>query len=182
MHQTELFFHGKIGDVQLLELPYAGGELSMLIALPQERDGLPALEQRLSAEVISAWGDVMTPTQVEVALPRFKIAPDEPMRLGGPLTALGMEDPFARGVADFTPMADGIRQGDLFIDSVFHKAFVEVDEKGTEAAAATAVTMTVESAVFTERAERFTADHPFLFFIRDQAGTILFMGRVADLG
>ena len=182
MHQTEEFLLGRIGDVQLLELPYAGGELSMLIALPQDRDGLPALEQRLSAEVISAWRDVMAPTQVEVALPRFRVAPAEGLSLAKPLSDLGMDAPFQRGEADFTPMADGIPQGELLIGAVFHKAFVEVDEVGTEAAAATAVLITLGYAGSADRAERFTADHPFLFFIRDRAGTILFMGRVADLG
>ncbi len=183
MHQTSRFRHAAAEGVQLLEMPYAAGELSMLVALPTERDGLAALEDRLDADALRTWVAAMERRNVDVALPKFRVDPAEPIALAATLVDMGMRDAFDGARADFSGMADpAANEGTpLYISAVFHKAFVAVDEEGTEAAAATAVVMTRESAaMMPEDAVAFVADHPFLFFIRDASGAILFMGRVAD--
>jgi len=110
-----------------------------------------------------------------VKLPRFKISPAKPLALRDTLKAMGMPLAFTEGAADFSGM-NGKR--DLYIGHVFHKAFVEVNEEGTEAAAATAVVMNKEAAALPAT---FAADHPFLFVIRDtRTGRVMFQGRVAD--
>ncbi|MCK4681120.1 serpin family protein, partial [bacterium] len=114
--------------------------------------------------------------KLKVYFPRFEMTWGTE-EISDHLKALGIQDAFLEGKADFSGMSD---RNDLFIDSVFHKAFVAVNEEGTEAAAATAVVMA--RAIMVEETI-FKADHPFLFVIRDNAtGSILFMGRVADLG
>jgi serpin B len=129
---------------------------------------------QVSAQSLDRWMRAPQTTEVEVALPKFKIDPPTSIRLSTTLRRMGMELPFTRA-ADFGGMAH-IRP--LYIQEVFHKAFVEVNEEGTEAAAATAVVMRTEGAQLTPS---FTADHPFLFLIRDKSSNaILFMGRVAD--
>lgn len=184
MHQTHRFAYGATDGVQLLEMPYRGGELSMLIALPEERGGLSAIEAQLGADTVDRWVDALSVRDVAVSLPKFRVDPAEPIALRDTLSAMGMAIAFDGSTADFSGMADpDANEGrPLFIDDVFHKAFVAVDEEGTEAAAATAVVMSLESAAMPPQdLVRFTADHPFLFFIRDtRSGAILFMGRVAD--
>ena len=160
----------------LLELPYAGGELSMVILLPRTRDGLPDLEQHLSAAGLSLWLaalDKAAPAELEVALPRFKMSYSA--ELTGPLQRLGMATPFAEGIADFSGI-NGRR--DLYVSAVVHRAFVDVNEEGTEAAAATGIVVT---SLAVQVARYFTVDHPFLFLIRDAStGSILFLGRIVD--
>ncbi|MCB9595385.1 MAG: serpin family protein [Sandaracinaceae bacterium] len=184
MHQTGRFATATASGVQLLELPYQGGDMSMLIALPTDRGGLAALEQGLDADTLQAWTDALESQMVNVSLPKFRVDPAQPLALAGTLADMGMRDAFDPQRADFSGMADpDANEGlPLYISAVFHKAFVAVDEEGTEAAAATAVVMAVESAaMIPEDAVDFRADHPFLFFIRDtQSGAVLFMGRVAD--
>ncbi len=181
MRQTGSFKYGESGNASLLELPYEGGEMSMLFALPRERDGLADLEQSLSAATVAAWAAAMSPTHVNVTLPKFEVNPAAAFDLGTTLTKLGMKQAFNGSTADFTAMANPPSAAErLAISKVFQKAFVKVDEKGTEAAAASAVEMRVRSAPdFADTS--FTADHPFLYFIRDNTtGLVLFMGRVAD--
>lgn len=180
MHQENNFGYANVDGVQLLEMPYAGGELSMLVALPEARDGLPAVEAGFDAQTLATWVSALSNQHVNVALPKFRVDPAEPLSLGDALAAMGMPDAFG-DEADFSAMADPAETGDhLHISRVFHKAFVAVDEEGTEAAAATAVVMSRESAAMPSGVP-FVADHPFLFFIRDtQSGAVLFMGRVAD--
>lgn len=163
------------GDgLQVLELPYAGRELSMVVLLPENRDGLPCLEDGLSVESIGLWTQNLWRSQVEVSLPRFEVT--LPFRLDATLAEMGMVDAF--GEADFSGM-DGTKQ--LYIAAVLHKAFVAVNEVGTEAAAATAVVMATRGLVLATPV--FCADHPFLFLIRDnRTGSILFLGRVVDPG
>ena len=174
MFQTGEFGYAEVDGVHVLEMPYVGGDLSMLVLLPATQDGLPALEQRLTADALAGYAAAVRTQEVGVALPRFRSDPPEPMALTEILPQLGMSLPFSPA-ADFSGMAD-IRP--LYIQDVFHKAFVEVNEEGTEAAAATAVVMRTESAAMNPS---FTADHPFLFVIRDRrSGFVLFMGRVAD--
>jgi serpin B len=160
-------------DVQILELPYAGGDLSMLVLLPKEVDGLAKLEEYLAAENLDGWVKNLADTEVDVSLPRFELT--FPFRLDDTLKSMGMPDAFS-DQADFSGM-DGTRQ--LFIGAALHKAFVAVNEQGTEAAAATAVVM-LTKAVFIPPVV-FRADHPFIFLIRENGtGSILFIGRVMN--
>lgn len=164
------------GDVRLLEKAYVGGELSMLFVLPDDPSGLAAIEDRVDLAQLAAWSDaVHDAPEVEVALPRFRIETGS-MSLRTALVSLGMGVAFGGG-ADFTGMsAPGASE--LFVDDVVHRVFVEVNEEGTEAAAATAVIMTDEAV---RETPTFVADHPFLFFLRDlRTGAILFTGRVVD--
>ena len=158
--------------MQMLEMPYKGDDLSMVILLPRHNDGLDELEHRLSAEHLTNWLKQARPTMVDVSLPRFRLT--QQFELGDTLAAMGMSTAFS-SAADFSGM-DGRR--DLFFSAVVHKAFVDVNEEGTEAAAATAVVM---RAMAVRISERFQADHPFIFLIRDkQSGSILFLGRVTN--
>ncbi len=171
----------KAGGASVLELPYAGGDAAMLVVLPDQALGLAAVEQALDAAKLTAWTQALADEQVDVWLPRFLIDPAEAMELSKPLQALGMTQAFDRVRADFTAIANPPSPADrLYLGAVFHKAFVKVDEQGTEAAAATAVVMP-RVASMPPPAIEFKADHPFLFFIVDRAsGLVLFMGRVAD--
>lgn len=177
MHKsmTKDCLYAEISDFQALDIPYTGQRLSMLVLLPRKHDGLPALERRLTpAELASVIHSLKAISRVQVYLPRFRIATDT-YPLNGPLQALGIRDAFS-AAADFSGMHTGPEK--LYIDKVLHKAFVEVNEEGTEAAAATAVIMAARSA---GSYVIFRADRPFLFLIRDRAtGSILFVGRVID--
>ena len=151
-----------------LALPYEGGELEMLIILPDEPDGLTALEAELDVSQMMLWQQSMRSQKVNIHLPSFEMNDD--MSLRSTLTALGMPSIFSSS-ADFSGIAPGI-----ILSEVLHKAWVSVDEKGTEAAAATAV---ITSRSATPKIPLFNADHPFLFFIRDaRSGAILFAGRM----
>jgi serpin B len=172
MSQEGTFGYGETGKHQVLELPYRGKKLSMVVFLPRAADGLPALESQLSAAWIEEATSKLKQQKVVVYLPRFKLS--AMLKLSDQLKALGMIDAFSRDDADFSGMS-GTR--DLYISRVLHKAFVDVNEKGTEAAAATAVVM--------RRRGRppprpvFRADHPFVFLIRDRTtGSVLFLGRL----
>ena len=173
MNQTGEFGFLEQPDLQVLELPYAGGKLSMVILLPRQHDGLPALEKSLSADELARWIGGLAPRKVRVSLPRFKMTCAA--ELSEVLKKLGMQSAFDRR-ADFSGM-DGTQM--LYISAVLHKAFVDVNEEGTEAAAATGVVMKLKSG--TPSVPLFRADHPFLFLIRDvRSGSIVFMGRVLD--
>jgi serpin B len=159
-------------DLKILELPYKGEDLSMLILLPN--DNLESLEPNLTAEKIEEYRSQMTETELDlVALPKFEF--DTKYFMKGTLSSLGMPTAFS-GSADFSGMTG---ERDLFIDFVIHQAYVKVNEEGTEAAAATAVGMKL-TAVPTP-SEVFKADHPFIFLIQEKDnGNILFLGRVVD--
>ncbi|MCE5229935.1 serpin family protein [bacterium] len=168
------FPNAKLDGVQLLEMPYVGDRLSMVVILPNEPAGITQLEDRLDTATLASWIKQMTPREIIVSIPKFKITWGA-KQLAEPLKALGMRAAFEGGTADFSGM-DGTRN--LFISQVVHKAFVEVNEEGTEAAAATGVVMTLTAV---REPLMFRADHPFLFLIRDKStGAILFMGRVMD--
>jgi len=175
MHQTKEFGYSENDDLQVLELPYADNDLSMMVLLPRNADGLAALEAKLTAQNLTAWTGKLPRPKVEVFLPKFKMASQ--FSLNDRLAALGMVDAFG-DKADFSGM-NGKR--DLYISAVIHKAFVDVNEEGTEAAAATAVVMRAMAMRVEQPPPVFRADHPFLFLIREQqTGSILFMGRMAD--
>ncbi len=181
MHAVESFRFAAKDALKAVELPYKGGQFSMLLVLPDADAGLPVLEATLTAERLEGIARSLAPTRVHVSLPKFEVDPPGSLALGEVLAGLGMADAFSPAQADFTAIANPPDPRDrLFLSEVFHKAFVKVDEKGTEAAAATAAVMARAAAAMAPPAE-FKADHPFLFFIRDNAtGMILFMGRVAD--
>jgi serpin B len=162
-------------DFQAVELPYAGDEMAMLVILPAEgrfADFEAGFDADELAEIVAS----LELEEVSVVFPKFEFSSDLPLKQV--LTDLGMPAAFEPGVADFSGM-DGTR--DLFIQDVLHKAFVAVDEEGTEAAAATAVVVGVTSAP--AEPKLFEANRPFLFLIRDRVtGTVLFVGRVLDPG
>jgi serpin B len=173
MHKTDDYRHFDGGTFQALELPYVGKDLSMVVFLPKKVDGLAEFEKQLTAENLTAWLGKLRQDEVQVALPKFKITAE--FSLKETLSAMGMKDAFDPRKADFSGIS-GTK--DLFIQAVVHKAFVEVNEEGTEAAASTAVVVGTTSARITPV---FRADHPFVFLIRDnRSGNILFLGRVAD--
>jgi serpin B len=175
MTQQHRFRYGERDDLQILELPYAGKELSLVVLLPRRVDGLRELEGALTAEGLADWTGRLRGQEVVVFLPRFKLISQ--FRVDAALQALGMVDAFSPGKADFAGM-DG-KPHWLYIGAVLHKAFVDVNEEGTEAAAATGVVVGITSARV--QPPTFRADRPFLFLIRDnQTGSILFMGRVVD--
>ena len=171
MHQLRKFPFTAGDEVDVLELPYVGDRLSMVLLLPKQVGGLPALEDSLNTENLDRWLGRLRVQPVRVSLPRLRL--DSRFDLAGTLAAMGMPDAFSSRKADFSGMTG---RPDLWIDKVIHQAQVEVNEQGTEAAAATAVVIKKGPPITT-----FTADHPFLFIIRDnQTGTILFIGRVAN--
>lgn len=170
------------GAVKALELRYRGHDMSMLVLLPRQVDGIGAVEESIDASRLGAIVGSLRDERVLVSLPRFDVSQAEPLSLGRDLAAMGMADAFSPDDADFTGIADPPDPADrLFIARVFHKAFVRVDEKGTEAAAASALSMAVAGSAAPQRFVEFKADHPFLFLIRDdRTGLVLFIGRVMD--
>jgi serine protease inhibitor len=174
MHQTNRFGYLDGGSFQALEMPYAGKELSMVVLLPNQVDGLADFEKTLTPDNLKSWVGKLRPERVEVALPKFKMT--NRFEMNKTLSEMGMPLAFS-DKADFSGM-NGSKN--LYITGVFHKAFVDVNEEGTEAAAATGVVVGERSAP-AQKARRFHADHPFVFLIRDvSSGSVLFMGRVSN--
>ena len=158
-------------DCSVLELPYKGGELSMITLLPNKQDGLSSMEKKLTANDLMNIGSFLRPTNVNVSLPKFKL--ESTFKLNDCLTELGMPDVFHMDLANLSGMS---KTEQLYVSHVVHKAYVDVNEEGTEAAAATAAVIMKRSMPIIQR---FTADHPFLFFILDNRnGVPLFIGRI----
>jgi serpin B len=169
--------YGESGDVQVLELPYVGYQgLSMLILLPKKIDGLTDLEKALTSENLQKWSAGLKSRPVNVHLPKFKMTSD--FDLADLLSSMGMSLAFSDN-ADFSGMS---AEEPLAISAVIHKAFVDVNEEGTEAAAATAVAMRFGAAMpRPEEPIEFRADHPFVFLIRDsRTDAVLFLGRLVN--
>ncbi len=172
MRQTESLSYAEGDGYQAIELPYDGSELSMVILLPQAGQ-FEAFEDSLDAQRVDAIVKELEPRRVALTMPRFEF--ESAFRLKETLAAMGMPVAFSEG-ADFSGMT-GNR--DLFIGDVVHKAFVSVDEAGTEAAAATAVVMKLTAVP--ETPVEVTIDRPFVFLIHDmETGTILFLGRIVN--
>jgi serpin B len=176
MHREGSFGYFDGGTFQVLEIPYKSNELSLIVLLPKERSGLPGLENTMTASKMQQWLSKVAPvSKVIVTIPRFKSTQE--FELSAALRALGMPQAFASG-ADFSGMTG---KRDFAISAVIHKAFVDVNEEGTEAAAATAVTMRALAMRAGPAPPVFRADHPFIFLIRDNSSrSILFMGRITD--
>ena len=175
MQRTAGYAYGEDDAVQVLSLPYEGHGASMVVILPKAKDGLAAVEKSLTHEKLQGWLK-LGHKKVAVGLPRFRYT--VPLTLGQTLASMGMPSAFLPGKADFSNMCSS---EPLHIGLVLHKAFVAVDEAGTEAAAATVVMMRAGGVPRPTQPVPFVADHPFLFLIRhEKTGTILFMGRVCD--
>jgi serine protease inhibitor len=177
MHHFDTVKYMENDSFQAVELPYAGRELALVVLLPRKIDGCGALENQLSPVLLSRCLGQMRSQRVELFVPRFKM--DSNFELGNTLGKMGMSDAFGPK-ANLSGM-DGTR--DLYISAVFHKAWVEVNEEGTEAAAATAGTVNLAAMVRPPPAPPpvFRADHPFSFCLRDtRSGSVLFLGRLAD--
>jgi serpin B len=171
MYQTAEFNYMEDESVQVLELPYVDEELSLIILLPKDSNGLGGLEKKFNEENLSEWLGGLHKLKVIVSIPKFKMTSQ--FSLAAVLKSMGMVEAFT-DAADFAGM-NGNR--DLSISAVIHKAYVDINEEGTEAAAATGVTMRLTS-VGPTPTPVFRADHPFLFLIRDNhTDSILFIGR-----
>lgn len=181
MHATTRYRYGETSDAQIVELPYGAmgrNDVTMVVVVPKAKDGLASMERSLDASRVGTW--LTRPsgsTQIDLALPKIRI--ESSLSLGDVIAGLGAPSLFAAGKADLSGV-DGTRE--LFVGLVLQKTFVEVDEKGTEAAAATIVGLSAGAArVDPPKPVVVRADRPFLFFIRDAVrDRLLFMGRVAD--
>ncbi|MEK2646579.1 serpin family protein [Bdellovibrio sp. BCCA] len=180
MNIKSRFHYAEDEKFQVLEMPYEGGDVSMVVFLPRKGKDLhklmPKFDSKYFAKILQKITDSPT-SDVIVALPKFKH--ELSLELKPVLQKMGMPLAFTRK-ADFTSIRD-LKPGEsLFIDQVYHKAFVAVDEKGTEAAAATAVVMSTLGAALPMKVYEFIADHPFMYAIyHKKSGSILFLGRYA---
>ena len=172
MRNEGRYMYGEAAGVKLLEMPYKGDELSMLVVLPDGRD-LSGLEAELSAKLISSWRRKMSLEKVDVYLPKWKARCMYSMK--GYLKGLGMTDAFDEVKADLSGMNG---RKNLYVTEVIHGSFVDVNEEGTEAAAATAVVVGLKSVMMEEK-QVFKADRPFIYMICDKGtGAVLFLGRL----
>jgi serpin B len=177
MNNTDYFGYNEEKNLQILEMDYLGDNLSMIILLPIEKDGISLIEKEITAEKLKNWRDKIDERRVAVTMPRFKIGYS--LDLAQSLETLGMKEAFSQTDADFSGLSDS---GKLYINMVMHFAYIDVDEKGTEAAAVTITGGATPVGIFQiPEPIVFKADHPFLFLIRDKSnGSILFIGRVMD--
>jgi len=176
MYQQEWCQYAENANAQIVEIPYAAHKLSMVVILPKEPAGLSDVEAKLTPQRLSNWLSHTGSRSVNLYLPKFTFT--DSIDLMAELKSLGIVKAFDRDVADFAGIT---LQDRLYISKAVHKAFVAVDETGTEAAAATALVVSIDSIVIDSNPPTFRADHPFIFLIRDNAtGTILFMGRVTN--
>lgn len=175
MNQTASFATAERDGVVALELPYVGKRFTMTILMPKDGAGLDKLAKSFAPKTFDGLTRELKPEQLSLSLPKFKLAPSSSLALRRTLDKLGMPTAFSEADANFS----GMGEGSLSIFDVFHKGFLRLDEKGTEAAAATAVVVKGESAPAAGRS--LVIDRPFLFVLRDtKTGAILFLGRVTD--
>ncbi len=174
MHRTSNFPYAETPSARILEMKYAGTTIALDIVLPKADNGLAEMEQTFTTDALQAWVGGLTIRKVQAAIPKFRA--ESGFALERILANMGMADAFSPN-ADFSGI-DG--RHDLFVGNVVHKAFIDVAEEGTEAAAATGIGIRAMAMRRPEETVVFSADRPFLFFIRDTAsGTILFEGRLA---
>ncbi|MDA0591438.1 MAG: serpin family protein, partial [Planctomycetota bacterium] len=169
--------YAELDGYSILDLPYAGGKLSLLVILPDEADGLPALEQKLNLEWLAKGVASLRKRAVQVALPKFKLETNYSLK--DALSEMGMPTAFNPAAANLTGLTDSPEASSLYISAVEHKAFVEVNEEGSEAAAATAVVVGLRGV--DPAPAMFIADRPFAFAIRHrESGQMLFLGRFSQ--
>jgi len=176
MHRSGPYRYYDGGTFQMLDLPYKGSRLSMIVLLPKKTDGLAALEESFTSGGAGKWIEKLGfASKVILTLPRFTMT--QQFELGGTLAEMGMPLAFS-GSADFSGITG---KPGFFISAAIHKAFVDVNETGTVAAAATGLTLSATAMRQEPPPIVFRADHPFLFLIHDSnSGSILFLGRVTD--
>ena len=175
MNQTAHFGYTETPSAQILEMRYAGTGIAFDVLLPKTLTGLPDLEKSLTLENLTGWLGNLTTRSAQVSLPKFRAESEFSLRKE--LSTMGMPTTFT-DKADFSGIDP--KRG-LAISDVFHKAFVDVSEEGTEAAAATGTTMRTTAMRMPEQAVVFRADHPFIFLIRDtRTGVVLFIGRLMN--
>ena len=176
MRVQDRFDYASLDGVQIIRMPYVGDRLSMLVILPNDRDGMGSLESGVSAEQMAQWKQNMQSHEVSVFMPKFTM--ETSYSLPAYLGSLGMVDVFDGGLADLSGIAP-VEPNVLYVSEAIHKAYVDVNEVGTEAAAITAVVLDYTSAQ--PPPPMFIANHPFIFIIQDdESGAILFMGRLSD--
>ncbi|XP_021014169.1 neuroserpin isoform X1 [Mus caroli] len=180
MYQQGEFYYGEFSDgsneaggiYQVLEIPYEGDEISMMLALSRQEVPLATLEPLLKAQLIEEWANSVKKQKVEVYLPRFTV--EQEIDLKDILKALGVTEIFIKD-ANLTAMSD---KKELFLSKAVHKSCIEVNEEGSEAAAASGMIAISRMAVLYPQV---IVDHPFLYLIRNRkSGIILFMGRVMN--
>jgi len=173
MHQTASFRYAQTNSLQILEMPYDGIPIAFDILLSKANDGLTDLERSLDFQRLATHFSTMTLEKVIVSIPKFRA--ESTISLNTTLSRMGMAPAFSKTEADFSGI-DGRR--DLYVSDAVHKAFVDVSEQGTEAAAATGIVARPAAIMRPREPIVFRADHPFVFLIRDTTnGVILFAGR-----
>jgi serpin B len=188
MYQRGTFSLYQDESLQALELPYKAGQMAMVAVLPRKKDGLADLEKAFTPANLATWTASFRDQggkrigrgggQVDVYLPKFKV--ETSYGLNKPLKSLGMADAFDEAKADFSRMSPAAKSVGLHVSAVVHKAFVDVNEEGTEAAAATAVVMSMQRSA-APATPVFRADHPFVFLlVHKPTNAILFQGRVTN--
>ncbi len=169
-----IYNYAKTENLQALEINYLGGDISMVVLLPKDRDGIQSLEQSMDKKKFDAVKDGMARQPLTVQIPKFEFETE--YNLISPLQSLGLHEAFDRNSANF----QGITDEQVYLDKAAHKAFVNVNEKGTEAAAITALVARATSGP-PEPVAEFVADHPFMFVIQEKkTGEILFIGRLVN--
>jgi serpin B len=175
MRQKQEFRYSETNTLQILEIPYKGDDVAFMVLLPKARGGLRDIEKKFSEETLRKWTRDLRKREIHVSLPKCTLHSN--FRLDASLKSMGMTDAFDENKADFSGM-DGIPNW-LSISAIFHKVFIDLNEEGAEAAAATAVVMRAKG--LPPSCITFCADHPFIFLIREKrSGSILFLGRMVD--
>jgi serpin B len=180
MHITDYFTltESAADGVQVVELRYGDPGFAMTLVVPLAKDGLPKVEAALTSEKLASWTGALTGERIALSVPKFRIAPADGLRLSAALGELGIRKVFG-AEADLTGIAPASEQ--LQLAEAYHKGFIAVDEKGTEAAAATAMAARAGSAMPSTEPREIKVDRPFLYFVRDtRSGLVMFMGRVVD--
>ena len=171
---ADMFDYYETKDLQAIKMYYVGGDISMIVLLPKDKNGLGSLEDSLNMQKLDFIRDMMTREPLTIQMPKFEFETE--YKLVGSLENLGIHDAFDKNNADFQGMTDE----QVYLDQAIHKAFVNVNEEGTEAAAITALVVRAQSGPPEPRHE-FVADHPFVFIIQENnTGEILFIGRLAN--
>ena len=179
MHMKNRFGYSEYDEVQVLRMPYKGDRLSMAIILPSDKGGLDQLMNSVTAEQIATWLEGMRGNvEVTIQIPKFEIKTN--YELNQPLVSMGVKDIFDATASDLSGMVKLKPDQKLWADKAIQSAYVKVNEEGTEAAAVTAILISIRESI-PPPPLLFIADHPFLFLIQDnESGTILFMGRMSD--